>query len=174
MPAVHSAYTELSAGQNNSRLVSMTYPNGRVLDYKYATGLDSDISRLSSLFDISGTLESYQYLGLGTVVERDHPQTGVAETFLSQDSSTGDAGDEAHRLDRFGRIVEDAYYNAVTTQYTDDFLYTCDRDGNALSKTNALDTALDQAFTYNGLNELTGYTQGDGSSQDYGLDALGI
>jgi hypothetical protein len=36
----------------------MTYPNGRVLNYNYASGLDSSISRLTSLSDTSGTLES--------------------------------------------------------------------------------------------------------------------
>ena len=29
------AYTEMAGGQNNSRLVNMTYPNGRVLSYNY-------------------------------------------------------------------------------------------------------------------------------------------
>ena len=112
----------MAGGQNNSRLVSMTYPNGRVLDYNYNSGLDDSISRLSSISDNSGTLEAYVYLGLGTVVERDHPQTGVNETFLSQNGSTGDAGDKITGLDRFGRIVEDAWVNAITSTYTDDFL----------------------------------------------------
>ena len=172
-PSVQYAYTEMSGGQNNSRLVSMTYPNGRVLNYNYAAGLDSSISRLSSISDNSGTLEGYVYLGLGTVIERDHPQTGVNETFISQTNSTGDAGDNITGLDRFGRVVEDAWVNSMTSGFTDDFLYTYDRDSNALTRTNALDAAFSQSYTYNGLNELTGYTQGDGSSQDYGLDALG-
>ena len=63
----------MSGGQNNSRLTSITYPNGKVLNYNYNTGVDSTISRLSSLSDNSGTLESYAYLGLGTVVKRARP-----------------------------------------------------------------------------------------------------
>ena len=39
-PSVQYAYTEMSGEQNNSRLVSMTYPNGRVLSYNYTAGLD--------------------------------------------------------------------------------------------------------------------------------------
>ena len=132
-PSVQYAYTEMAGGQNNSRLVSMTYPNGRVFDYNYNSGLDDSISRLSSISDNSGIFEAYVYLGLGTVVERDHPQTGVNETFLSQNGSTGDAGDEITGLDRFGRIVEDAWINAITSQYTDDFTYTYDRDSNVLT-----------------------------------------
>ena len=44
----------MSGGQNNSRLTSITYPNGKVLNYNYDTGLDSTISRLSSLSDKLG------------------------------------------------------------------------------------------------------------------------
>ena len=49
--------------------MSMTYPNGRVIDYNYNTGLDDSISRLSSMSDSGTILESYKYLGLGTVVK---------------------------------------------------------------------------------------------------------
>ena len=93
-PSVQYAYTEMSGGQNNSRLTSMTYPNGRVLDYNYNSGLDSTISRLSSISDSSATLESYLYLGLGTVVERDHPQTHVNATFISQSGGTREPSGE--------------------------------------------------------------------------------
>jgi hypothetical protein len=74
-PAVWYAYTDLSGGQDNSRLTGMTYPSGYALGYNYNAGLDGSISRLSSISDSGGVLESYQYLGLGTVVGRDHPQT---------------------------------------------------------------------------------------------------
>ena len=65
----------MAGGANHSRLVSITFPNGRVLDYNYASGLDDAISRLSSISDNSATLESYDYLGLGTVVKRGYAQT---------------------------------------------------------------------------------------------------
>ena len=104
-PKVQYAYSEMASGANNSRLVSMTYPNGRVLNYNYAAGIDNTISRLTSISDTSATLESYKYLGLTTVVERDHPQSGVNLTYISQTSSTGDAGDKYTGLDRFGRVV---------------------------------------------------------------------
>jgi hypothetical protein len=100
-PEVQYAYTEMSGGQNNSRLVSMTYPSGYQLNYNYNSGLDSNISRLSSISDSIGVLESYKYLGLGTVVERDHPQTNVNQTYISQNGQTGDAGDQYTGLDRF-------------------------------------------------------------------------
>jgi len=48
-PQVQYAYTEMVGGVNNSRLVSMIYPNGRVLTYNYNAGVDNSISRLSSI-----------------------------------------------------------------------------------------------------------------------------
>src|SRR5262249_6692633 len=80
-PKVQYAYTELSGGANHSRPTSITYPNGRVVNYNYASGLSDSISRLSSLSDSSGTLESYDYLGVSTVVRRAHPQTGIDLTY---------------------------------------------------------------------------------------------
>ena len=116
----------------------MTYPNGRVLSYNYNTGLDSTISRLSSIADSIATLESYKYLGLDTVVERDHPQTHVNATFISQSGGTGDAGDQYTGLDRFGRVVEVNWYNTSTSSATDDFQYGYDQGSNVLFKNNML------------------------------------
>lgn len=48
-PEVQYVYTEMSGGQNNSRLTQMVYPNGRKIDYTYNSGLDTSISRLSSI-----------------------------------------------------------------------------------------------------------------------------
>ena len=87
-PVVQYAYTEMSGGVDNSRLTSITYPDGYVLTYNYSSGLNSTISRLSSLSDTTGTLESYKYLGLDTVVERDHPQTDANQTLISQTGGT--------------------------------------------------------------------------------------
>ena len=58
-PEVQYAYVEMASGANNSRLTSITYPNGYVLGYNYASGLDNTISRLTSLSDSTGTLQSY-------------------------------------------------------------------------------------------------------------------
>ena len=52
-PKVQYAHTEMAGGQNNC-LTSMTYPNGRVVDYVYNAGLDSSISRLSAITSARG------------------------------------------------------------------------------------------------------------------------
>ena len=101
------AYSEMSSGANHSRLTSITYPSGYVLTFNYSSGLNSDISRLSSLSDTSGTLESYDYLGMGTVVRWAHSQPGADLTYIKQSGeSNGDAGDQYTGLDRFSRVVD--------------------------------------------------------------------
>ncbi len=105
-PKVQYAYSEMSGGANHSRIVSMTYPNGRVIGFNY-TGLDDTISRLSSITDGATTLEAFSYLGLSIVVKRAHPQPGVDLTYIKQTGEpNGDAGDQYTGLDRFGRVVD--------------------------------------------------------------------
>src|SRR5438552_3250960 len=81
----------------------------------------------------STTLESYSYLGLGTVVIRSHPQPGVDLTYVKQTGeSNGDAGDQYIGLDRFGRVVDQRWIVTATGTATDRFQYTYDRDSNVL------------------------------------------
>jgi RHS repeat-associated protein len=186
-PVVQYAYTEMAGGANNSRLTSITYADGYQVNYNYgASGSLSDtISRLDSISDSTGILEGYKYLGLGTVVERDHPQVGVNLTYISPTGSTGDAGDQYTGLDRFGRVVEQLWQNTNTNTATDDTQYGFDADSNVLYQENKLNETLSQLFSYDGLNQLTGYQVGTlnstktgltgsaSASQSWGLDALG-
>jgi hypothetical protein len=164
-PNVQYGYSLMAGGANHSRLTSLTYPNGKVLNYNYNSGLDDSISRLSSLFDSSGTLEAYTYLGLDTVVKRAHPQPNVDLTYIG--SGTGDAGDQYTGLDRFGRIVEQKWWNNTTITATDDFKYGYDRDSNRLYRTNELNHNFDELYHVNGsgngydnLNQLIAFARG--------------
>ena len=172
-PKVQYAYSFVatSGGPNHSRLVSMTYPNGRILNYNYNAGVDDRISRLSSISDSSATLEAYAYLGLNTVVTRSHPQTGINQTYVIPGGNT-DGGDQYTGFDRFGRVVEERWVNPTTNTVTDDFLYTYDRDGNRLTSSNALDSSLSQQFSYDNLNQLASFTQGS-HTESWSLDAVG-
>ena len=163
-PVVQYTYNDLANGENNSRPTSMIYPNGRVLDYNYNTGLDNNISRLSSISDSSGTLQSYLYLGLDTVVQTTDPQANIEETFISQNGSTGDAGDQYTGLDRFGRVVDELWLNTNTNTATDEFQYSYDRDSNVTSKNNVLNSALDEQYTYDNNNQITSFTRANGDS----------
>ena|GEM_PF-2414997 len=173
-PSVQYGYTQMAGGQNNSRLVSMTYPNGRVLNYNYNNGLDSNISRLSSISS-PGPLEGYQYLGLDTVVERDNLQINVNLTYISQNGSTGDAGDQYTGLDRFGRVVDQNWYNTSTHTSTDRFQYGYDRNGNVLYKNNLVDSLFSELYHasgagngYDPLNQLAGFVRGTLSASTQG------
>jgi RHS repeat-associated protein len=152
-PKVQYAYSEMAGGANHSRLVSMTYPNTapvRVLSENYGTtgSLDDRISRLTSLSDGSGTLESYTYLGLGDVVQRSYPQPQVNLTYITPGGS-GDGGDQYTGLDRFGRVVDQHWVNTGTD--TDRFLSGYDRNANRQYRTNEVNHTFDELYRANGV-----------------------
>lgn len=61
----------------------------------------------TSCLNSSGTLESFDHLGFGTVVTRAHSQPGVDLTYLKRSGeSNADAGDQYIGLDRFGRVAD--------------------------------------------------------------------
>jgi RHS repeat-associated protein len=171
-PAVRYTYNEMANGANNSRATSTIYPNGRVVNYNYDAGLDDKITRLSSISDSTGVLEKYAYLGLGTVVNRAHPQNGVDLTYISQTGSSGDAGDKYAGLDRFGRVVDQLWINSNTGQVRDDFQYAYDRDSNALTKHNGVNPAFNEQYTYDNKNQLTSFVRGT-YTRSWGYDAQG-
>jgi RHS repeat-associated protein len=171
-PKVQYAYSALDTS-NRSRLTSMTYPNGRVVGYNYAAGLDSTISRLSSITDSGVTLESYSYLGLGTVVVRSHPQNSVDLSYVKlTGEAVGDAGDQYTGLDRFGRIVDQRWRAGSVDK--DRNKYTYDRDSNRLTKVNSVNSAFNEVYTYDGLNQVASFNRGSGArTQSFDYDALG-
>jgi RHS repeat-associated protein len=209
-PSVQYAYSFDPAGNMNySRLVSITYPNGRVVTYNYNTvgdasakGIDYRISRVSSISDNMGMLESYvdangysSYVGLGTLVQRLYPQPNVELTYLQQtgDPGTGDAGDQYRGLDRFGRVVDQRWINPPNpTLPTDRFQYGYDRDGNRLYRDNLVKPTFGEIYHanaagtgYDNLNQLTAFYRGMLSptkdtivgmpqhSQSWSLDVMG-
>jgi RHS repeat-associated protein len=156
------------------------------LTYNYSSGLNDSISRLSSLSDSTGTLESYSFLGLDTVVIRSHPQPGIDLTYVKQGSeSNGDAGDQYTGLDRFGRVVDQRWVNTSTGTATDRFQYGYDRDSNPLYRDNLVNSAFGELYTYDGLDQLASFARGTLNSartaisgtasrmQSWDYDALG-
>jgi len=190
-PWVGYAYSEMAGGANHSRPTSMTYPNGRVLNYNYASGtgaagVDDRISRLSSISDASATLESLTYLGLSTVVRRVHAQPGVDLTYVKLTGEpNGDSQDQYAGLDRFGRVVDQRWVSSGSSGTVDRFAYGHDRNGNRLYKENKVDPTRSELYAYDGLDRLTdmqrgtlngtktGLTGAATRSQRWSLDALG-
>jgi len=168
-PVVQYAYAEMAGGVNNSRLTSITYPDGYVLTYNYSSGINNTISRLSSLSDTMGALEAYKYLGLSGVVERDHPQTNVNQTLIT--GGTGAAGDKYVGLDAFGRVVDDQWVNTGTSTITDEFQYGYDVDSNVLWRNNntAAGAPFGELYTYTGENTLASFQRGTLNGTKTGL-----
>jgi YD repeat-containing protein len=160
-PVVQYAYSEMAGGANHSRLTSITDPGGAPVVYNYGTGLNNSISRLSSISDGFNTFESYDYLGLSTVVRRAHPQIGVDLTYIAQqDEGTGDAGDQYVGLDRFGRVVDQRWLKTDTGTATDRFQYGYDLDGNRTYRDNLVNTAFGELYTYDNLGQITSFKRG--------------
>lgn len=191
-PKVQYTYSEMAGGANHSRLTSIIYPNGRVVTYNYASGLDDSISRLSSISDTSATLEALSFLGLGTVVKRAHPEAALDLTYIKMASeSVGDAGDQYTGLDRFDRVVDQRWVDSVSGVAKDRFQYGYDRDSNRLYRENLVNVAFSELYHANGagngydlLNQLTAFSRGtlnsskdaiSGASrtQTWDLDAVG-
>jgi hypothetical protein len=59
----------------------------------------------------------------------------------------GDAGDQYRGLDRIGRVVEQAWRNALD-QVLDELHYTYDRDSNRTSRLNVLNSDFDEFYDY--------------------------
>jgi YD repeat-containing protein len=183
-PELQYAYNEMAGGTNNSRPVSMTYPNGRKLDYVYNSGVDSTISRLSAIADDNNgspgtTLEAYTYLGLNTVVQRDHPEPGVLLTYIQQSgqgNTNSDGGDQYTGLDRFGRVIDQNWLKDGTLTNTDRFQYAYDRSGDVLYQNNLMSPTQSELYrpnstasgdsntAYDALGRMTAFARGTLSS----------
>jgi RHS repeat-associated protein len=153
-PEVQYADTEMAGGVNNSRPTGMTYPNGRKIDFVYNTGLDSGISRISAIADDSGgtTLEGYSDLGLDTIVQRAHPEPNINLSDIQQTGESNlitDGGDQYTGLDRFGRVVDQNYWNPTSHTSTDRFQYGYDRVGETLYKNNLVNSAQSELYRAN-------------------------
>ena len=162
----------------------MVYPNGRTIDYNYSgtnlnSALDYAIGRLDSISDGANSgdpgqvLEQYSYLGLSTIVARNHPQTGINLTLVGSSGSIGSGGDQYVGLDQFGRIVDQNWVNTSTGQSVDNFTYSYDANSNVTAENNLLDAAYSQTFTYDPLNRLGSSTLGGAAYQSWTLDSQG-
>jgi RHS repeat-associated protein len=186
---------------NYSRPSSMTYPNGRVVSDNYNTGIDATISRLSGMSDTGGNIESYWYLGLGTIVRKVRPHS-ILTYVKGSGAGNGDAGDQYTGLDRFGRVVDQNWVTADTINggtggdtlgtSTDNFGYGYDQDSNVLYRSNIVNTSFGELYHtngssngYDGLNRLTNFERGTlnstfdtitgtpSTTNAWALDALG-
>jgi RHS repeat-associated protein len=180
-PRVQYTYSQGSGG-NHSRLTRITNPDGYAVNFVYS-GVDAAISRLTSLTaqrptaTTVVTLESLKYLGLGTVIERSRPEVTVTLSMVNPSATVGTAGDKYTGLDRFGRVVEQRWAKGTTAtaQVVDRYVYTYDRNGNRLTRSNLLAAAFSETYQYDALNQLQTFARSGGAttSQRWQFDALG-
>jgi len=108
-PKVQYGYTDGSG--NTLRRTSITYPNGRVLNYFYGAALSVDdlLNRISAQ-EVAGegdNLVEYTYAGAAWQVQIQMPQPNLELTYKHQTGApVGDAGDIYSGYDRFGRTQE--------------------------------------------------------------------
>jgi len=98
-PKVQYGYADGSA--NTIRPTSMTYPNGRILDYLYDDTHADKLSRIRTLHWDDVDVCRYDYLGLNTFVTTDYLQPKVKLDYALGLSPNPYAG-----FDRFERIVD--------------------------------------------------------------------
>lgn len=157
-----------------------------MLRYDYASGLNSSISRLSSLSDRAGVLEGYEYLGLSGVVVRSHPQPDVDLSYVKRSGeSDGAAGDKYTGLDQFGRVIDQRWLDPISGAATDRFQYGYDLLGNRLYRDNVVNAAFGELYGYDAMSQLvsfdrgtlngtkTGLTGAASRAQDWDYDAVG-
>src|SRR5690606_36207477 len=96
---VQYAYADGSA--NTVRAVSMTYPDGRVLQYFYDDAHAAALSRIRTLRWDGTDVCQYSYLGLGTFVTTDYLEPAV-----KLDYALGAGANPYTGFDRCGRIVD--------------------------------------------------------------------
>lgn len=105
------AYEFTSGAGNQMRKVSVTYPNGRVVEYLYGDtdSMDDHLNRVSAE-KVTGegqNLVEYRYVGRSWQVRLTYPEPDIMCDYRKQmGQPDGDAGDPYNGYDRFGRTVD--------------------------------------------------------------------
>ena len=156
--------------------------------------LDGTIGRVTGMQDHGdGTiLESYNYLGADTIVQKNRSQPGVDLSYIQQNGDTlygGDGGDRYTGLDRFGRVIDQYWVNPNTPgSPTDRFQYGYDRSSNVLYRANLVSTTFSELYhanssssgdnntAYDNLDRITAFRRGtlsaSGNNGTSGLDTV--
>jgi hypothetical protein len=114
-PQTQYAYDDGSS--NEIRPASVTYPNGRVIDYVYNGDTTSDkLNRVTSIFDASAgtdgsTVASYAYQGLNHVQTETYPTPKVKLDY------TGTSSDTFTGWDNFDRVACQDWINYNATAF---------------------------------------------------------
>ncbi len=100
-------------------------------------------------------LAQYSYLGLGTIVIEDYQEPDVKLDYFGGTSGTY-AG-----FDRFGRVVDQKWYDYGASAIRDQYTYGYDRADNRKYRENVGPSAKDELYAYDGMYQLTNFDRGD-------------
>jgi RHS repeat-associated protein len=163
---------------NTVRLLSLTYPNGRVLNYDYGSsgGMNDALSRVASLIDNDGTthLGDYSYLGLAAIVEVTSVEPGLKYTLVGiVGGNDPDTGDIYRGLDRFGRVKDLLWYNTGSLATVERVQHGYDRAGNRTWRAELADVLRlhDELYGYDGLDRLKTLDRGSLNGTETALTA---
>ncbi len=166
-PNVQYNYADGSA--NTVRLISLTYPNGRVIALNYAAGDDDALGRISAIVEASGgaTLVGYTYLGVATFVKTNAPQPDLTWNLI-----TGSGANPYASLDRFGRVINCQWTNASGN--VEQVQYDYNRASSRTTRHETLHTGNDELYTYDGLQRLVDMSRGDLATGHGTIDNMSI
>ena len=189
-PKVQYAYANGSA--NTIRPTTLSYPDGRVLNYDYGTtdGINDAASRIGSLIDddVSSThLVDYSYLGVGRpansvsspigtgFVIADSPQPEIKWTMADLTGTNDpDTGDIYSGFDRFGRVKDNRWYGYGALADVDRIKYGYDRSSNRIWRQNivadSIGSHFDELYSNDGINRLKDLERGTLDTQHSSLD----
>ena len=96
-------------------------------------------------------MESYQYLGLSSIVQRTRPEPGITLSYVQQagdPNAVNDAGGQYTGLDRFGRVIDQFWFQTTVggTTTRDRFQYRYDADSNRLYRDNLVDGRFGELY----------------------------
>ncbi len=161
---------------------SMSYPSTRVIYTLYddagdTSGIGDTISRVTALSTAStrgasdaNVLAGYYYSGMSLMVQKDLPQPDVRLDYYQGTSGTY-AG-----LDRFGRVKDHLWYDYDYGASADRerFKHGYDRDSNRLYRDHTITSTKDGFYSYDGLNRLSRFDQGDLNGTFSGIGTVNL
>lgn len=175
-------YTYANGSENMIRRTSMIYPNTRVVNLYYGISgsIDWLTDRVQQIVDGGISLVHYSRRGINSTVRVQYLQPNVELTYLRQTGEpVGDGGDRYSGLDRFNRITDIRWLVSDMTTAVERYQYGFDRASNRTWRrhVNAPNTTnsnggWDEAYTYDGLYQLTDLGRGDLNSNQTGIAAI--
>jgi RHS repeat-associated protein len=142
----------------------------RTLNYYYGDSEDPGgvTNRIGSIWDgattsgvvtVGAELDSYMYLGADTISADYYAQPNVGYDLMA---STRTASGTQSNLDQYGRVADMVWENYGNDSTLDGYQYTYNPQGDVATKHNLAPGApnLDEAYTYDQLDQLTSLTRG--------------